>query len=42
MLGETYQCFWEDGTKMYLEHISHIPPIVTIYILKIIVKIYLL
>ena len=32
MLGETYQCFWEDGTKMYLEHISHIPPISQFYI----------
>ena len=27
MLGETYQCEWEDGTKMYLEHTCHIPPI---------------
>ena len=32
MLGETYQCFWDDGTKMYLEHISHIPPISQFYI----------
>ena len=23
VLGETYQCFWEDGTKMYLEHTSY-------------------
>ena len=27
MLGETYQGHWEDGTKIYLEHTSHIPPI---------------
>ena len=32
MLGETYQCFWEDGTKMYLEHTSHIPPVSHFYI----------
>ena len=32
MLGETYQCYWDDGTKMYLEHISHIPPISQFYI----------
>lgn len=27
MLGETYQGHWEDGTKIYLEHTSHIPPV---------------
>ena len=27
MLGETYQCEWEDGSKMYMEHTCHTPPI---------------
>lgn len=27
MLGETYQAHWEDGTKIYLEHTCHIPPV---------------
>ena len=31
-LGETYQCEWEDGSKFYVEHISHTPPISCIYI----------
>ena len=31
-LGETYQCEWEDGSKFYIEHISHHPPISRIYI----------
>jgi hypothetical protein len=31
-LGETYQCEWEDGSKFYIEHISHNPPISRIYI----------
>ena len=31
-LGETYQCEWEDGSKFYVEHISHNPPISSIYI----------
>lgn len=25
MLGETYQCEWEDGSKMYFEHTCHTP-----------------
>jgi hypothetical protein len=32
VLGETYQCFWEDGTKMYLEHTCHTPPISHFYL----------
>ena len=32
MLGETYQCEWEDGTKMYLEHTCHTPPISHFYL----------
>ena len=32
LLGETYQCEWEDGSKFYIEHISHNPPISCIYI----------
>ena len=32
LLGETYQCEWEDGSKFYIEHISHNPPISSIYI----------
>lgn len=32
MLGETYQAFWEDGSKIYMEHTSHIPPISNFYI----------
>ena len=32
LLGETYQCQWEDGSKFYIEHISHDPPISRIYI----------
>ena len=31
-LGETYQCEWEDGSKCYVEQISHNPPISRIYI----------
>ena len=31
-LGETYQCEWKDGSKFYIEHISHDPPISCIYI----------
>ena len=31
-LGETYQCEWEDGSKFYIEHISHHPPITRLYI----------
>ena len=31
LLGETYQCEWEDGSKIYIEHISHTPPISNIY-----------
>lgn len=27
ILGETFQAYWPDGTKMYFEHISHHPPI---------------
>ena len=32
MLGETYQCEWEDGSKMYLEHTCHTPPISHFYL----------
>ena len=32
MLGETYQCEWEDGSKMYLEHTCHTPPISHLYL----------
>jgi hypothetical protein len=32
MLGETYQCEWEDGSKMYFEHTCHTPPISHFYI----------
>ena len=32
MLGETYECEWEDGTKFYLEHTCHTPPISHFYI----------
>jgi len=32
MLGETYQCEWKDGTKFYLEHTNHTPPISHIYV----------
>jgi hypothetical protein len=27
ILGETYQCYWPDGTPIYIEHVSHHPPI---------------
>ena len=27
IIGETYQGIWPDGTKLYVEHISHHPPI---------------
>ena len=33
-LGETYQCEWKDGSKFYIEHISHDPPISCIYIIS--------
>jgi len=29
ILGETFEGFWPDGTKIYCEHISHHPPITT-------------
>ena len=32
MLGETYQFEWEDGSKMYLEHTCHTPPISHFYL----------
>ena len=32
MLGETYQCEWEDGTKIYCEHTCHTPPISHFYV----------
>ena len=32
MLGETYECEWKDGTKFYLEHTNHTPPISHFYI----------
>ena len=27
ILGETFQGYWPDGTRIYIEHISHHPPI---------------
>ena len=32
MLGETYECEWKDGTKLYFEHTNHTPPISHFYI----------
>ena len=32
MMGETYQCEWEDGSKMYFEHTCHTPPISHFYL----------
>ena len=32
MLGETYQSEWEEGSKMYLEHTCHTPPISHFYL----------
>ena len=32
MLGETYECEWKDGTKCYVEHTNHTPPISHFYI----------
>ena len=32
MLGEIYECEWEDGSKFYLEHTCHTPPISHFYI----------
>ena len=32
MLGETYQCEWEDGSKIYFEHTCHTPPVSHFYI----------
>lgn len=32
MLGETYQCEWEDGSKLYFEHTNHTPPISHFYL----------
>ena len=32
MLGETYQCEWEDGSKLYFEHTCHTPPISHFYL----------
>lgn len=29
IIGETFEGFWPDGTKIYCEHISHHPPIST-------------
>jgi len=31
ILGETYESIWEDGSKMYLEQISHHPPVSSYY-----------
>ena len=31
MLGETYECEWKDGTKLYFEHTNHTPPISHFY-----------
>jgi hypothetical protein len=27
IIGETYEGYWPDGSKLYVEHISHHPPI---------------
>lgn len=27
ILGETFEAIWPDGTRIYIEHISHHPPI---------------
>jgi hypothetical protein len=27
LLGETYQAYFNEGTRIYCEHISHHPPI---------------
>ena len=35
MLGETYECEWKDGSKFYLEHTNHTPPISHFYIKSI-------
>jgi hypothetical protein len=29
ILGETFEALWPDGTRIYIEHISHHPPIST-------------
>lgn len=34
VLGETYQCTWPDGGKVYLEQISHHPPIARFLIIS--------
>ena len=37
MLGETYQCEWEDGSKIYFEHTCHTPPVSHFYMMKTII-----
>ena len=32
MLGETYQCEFQDGTKIYFEHTCHTPPVSHFYL----------
>ena len=32
ILGETYQALWPDGSNIYIEHMSHHPPISRFYI----------
>ena len=32
LLGETYEVEFDDGTKIYSEHIIHHPPIISYYI----------
>ena len=34
ILGETYEGYYKDGTKIYVEHVSHHPPICTYYIVN--------
>ena len=41
-IGETFQCYFADGTEMFIEHINHNPPIDSFYIVntKLDIKIY--
>ena len=32
ILGETYEAFWPNGTKIYAEHTSHHPPIMNFFV----------
>lgn len=41
-IGETFQGFYSDGTKIFIEHIQHNPPVDSFYIIneKLDVKLY--